>query len=84
MSEDILARVREEFQPKTVKEAVIVLAVEMRETRADVKEIKKLQTAQNGKVNRNGNRLTRLEVLIGAAPLVAAIITKASGTWPWY
>ena len=83
MSEDILARVREEFQPKTVKEAVIVLAAEMRETRADVREMKLLQTAQNGKVNKNCNRITKLEVLMGAIPVLAAIITKASGTWPW-
>ena len=76
MSDDILAQVAEELRPKSTKEAVIALA-------AEVRYIRRLQEKQNGKVDKNCYRLTRLEVLIGAVPVAAAIITRASGTWPW-
>ena len=76
MSDDILAQVAEELRPKSTKEAVIALA-------AEVRYIRRLQEKQNGKVDKNCYRLTRLEVLIGTVPIAAAIITKASGTWPW-
>jgi hypothetical protein len=80
MSEDILTEVEQEFKPKTVRQALILLASEVRQTRNDIAAMKKLQSEQNGKVSKNCDRLTHLEtvnkVVYAALGLVAGAIIK--------
>ena len=61
MSEDILAKMREELQPKTTKEGLIYLAAEIHYMRRDVNDLAKLQTTQNGKCNKNTTDIARMQ-----------------------
>ena len=72
MSEDILAQVREELQPKTMKEGLILLA-------AEVRGMRELQLKQNGKVDANCNRLTNVETIIKIVGAAAALALTAVG-----
>jgi len=80
MSEDILSEVEQEFRPKTVRQALVLLASEVRQTRRDVAEMKVLQSEQNGKVNKTCTRLTKLEtinkVVYAALGVVAGAFIK--------
>ena len=80
-----------DLKAKNAREAVLVLAREMRsfkhEMRTGVAEIKEHQEKQNGKVDKNCNRLTKLETIYSAAgvalTILVGIITRSAGTWPW-
>jgi len=72
MSEDILAQVREELQPKTMKEGLMLLA-------AEVRGMRELQLKQNGKVDANCTRLTKVETIIKIVGAAAALALTAVG-----
>jgi hypothetical protein len=80
MSEDILAEVEQEFKPRTTRQALILLASEVRQTRRDIAGIKTLQSEQNGTVTKNCNRLTHLEtvnkVVYGILAVIGGAIIK--------
>ena len=61
MSENLLAQMQEELQPKTTKECVIYLASEIKGIHEDCHDMKELQRAQNGRVNTNRENIARLQ-----------------------
>jgi hypothetical protein len=84
MSEEILAQVRAELAPKGIKDVLVLLAAEVRETRKDVADIKALYEKEDAQIAVNCNRLTQLEAtnkaakgIIGAiVAVVMAVIAK--------
>jgi hypothetical protein len=80
MSEDILAEVEQEFKAKTAREALLLVASEVRQTRREVGEMKALQGKQNDTVTKNCNRLTHLEtvnkVVYGVLAVIGGTLVK--------
>ena len=87
----ILAKVQEEFQPKTTKQGLVYLAAKIQAVREDCTEMKELQRRQNGRVNKNAEDIARLQGQIscpwkpqskkgwiGASAVVFALITFAA------
>lgn len=87
-----------QFQAKNQREAILVLARTVDSFKdkvaTDCDTIdKRLQNieghllTQQDKVDKNCNRITRLETIVGifggAVPIVLGIITKLHDTWPW-
>jgi len=61
MSEDILAQIQEELQPKTTKQCMIYLAGEIKGIHEDCHDMKELQRAQNGRVGKNAEAIARIQ-----------------------
>jgi hypothetical protein len=80
MSEDILAEVEQEFKAKTAREALLLVASEVRQMRHDIAGVKTLQGEQNVTVTKNCNRLTHLEtvnkVVYGVLAVIGGAIIK--------
>ena len=77
MSEDILAEVEQDFKAKNIREALLLVASEVRQTRRDIADMKTLQGGQNVIVAKNCNRLTRLETVNKVVYGVLAVIGGA-------
>jgi hypothetical protein len=80
MSEDILAEVEQDFKAKNIREALLLVASEVRQTRREIGEMKALQNEQNGKVAKSCTRLTKLEtvnkVVYGVLAVIGGAIIK--------
>jgi hypothetical protein len=76
MADDIVAQVHAEMEPKSIREIMLLLAVDVKQTRQEVGEIKALYNAQGATVAVNCNRLTHLETMakVGKA-IVTTIVT---------
>jgi len=76
MAENIVAQVRAEMEPKSIREIMLLLAADVKQTRVEVGEIKALYAAQGSTVAGHCNRLTHLESMAKVGKgIVTAIVT---------
>ncbi|MFA5353307.1 MAG: hypothetical protein WC291_03685 [Thermodesulfovibrionales bacterium] len=65
-----------DYHEKTDRQLLEELVIQGNSVVAHLKE-------QNGKVNHNCTRITRIEAFLTLVPVVLGIITKMNNTWPW-